>query len=206
MRRIVIGIYPLFLLLCSEAFADKGVITTVPVFSQKVSFKTDKIWKGGHQASNQAMYLLELIPPSEKIESWNTLLALSAFRGAASQLTAKKAYEIEADSVVKACPGNYINAVVDLPDLQGYDTVYALIGCKQHPQFKDKNEIGFYAFIKGKSDVYMFKKSFREPLAGGAAPRLSEATYKTLAPEVLSLQICKNDGQGPECLPEAATR
>ena len=182
--------------------ASDLIDATLPLFSQKLGFKVSKGWKPGSQQSNANVFLLELIPPNEEISSWTELLAISAYRGMSSKLSAKAAYEIEADSVVRNCPSEAVNSIVQLPNPQGYDAVSAIIGCTKHPKIKGRNEVAFYTFIEGKSDIYMVKKAFREPLAKHNSPRLNEKSYLALAPEVMAVRVCKNDSQGPSCIAE----
>ncbi len=169
-------------------FAQELIDATVRVYSQIVTFKVPKGWKGGFRSDTGSVFRLELIPADEKIDSWTSMLTVSGNRGLSAQLTAQKAYQIEADSVVRACPNDAVNEIITQPKSIEYETVYALIGCKKHPAIVDRNEIGFYAFIRGAADVYMIKKSFREPLQG-AHKRLTSESYRQLAPEVLAVKL-----------------
>ena len=92
----------------------------------------------------------------------------------AKTLSAEQAYKLEADSIAKACPKDFLNKVIPNKNPQGYDSISAIMGCSKHPQIKDRNEIGFYTFLKGKSEIYMLKKSFREALADNNSPKLDE--------------------------------
>jgi hypothetical protein len=168
MKHIACITFAVIAALCSAqaAHAEELIDATVKVYSQIVTFKVPKGWKGGSRSDSGGAFRLELIPAGEKVESWTSMLTVSGYRGLAAQFTAQKAYEIEAESVVKACPNDAVNQIVRQPKVNEYESVYALIGCKKHPAIPNRNEIGFYTFIRGAADVYMIKKSFREPLQG----------------------------------------
>ena len=99
----------------------------------------------------------------------------------AKTLSAEQAYKLEADSIAKACPKDFLNKVIPNKNPQGYDSISAIMGCSKHPQIKDRNEIGFYTFLKGKSEIYMLKKSFREALADNNSPKLDESTSQNFS-------------------------
>lgn len=184
-----------------SAVAQETMAITIPIFSQKVSFDIEKSWKPGWQSpKNPGSYTMELIPGNETVQSWTKMVTVSGFKDFAKKFSIEEAYKLEADSVAKACPKEFVNKMIPVKNPQGYESVSAIIGCSKHPQLKDRNEVGFYTFVKGKSDVYMLKKSFHEDLTNKKSAKLDEGNYKTFAPEVLSLKICKNDGQSPSCV------
>ena len=201
MVRFGIGLIVSFFL-AHSATAESLVDATIPIFSQKLGIKVEKGWKTGDQQSTPAVFLLEIIPGSEKIESWTKMLTVTGYRGLASKMSIEDAYKTEADSVVNACPKDAINKIIKSTNAQGYDSVTAIVGCKKHPQLKGRNEVGFYNFIKGKEDIYMVKKSFREVIGGKNTIHLDESNYTSLAAEFVAMRLCKNDGQGPTCVEE----
>lgn len=130
------------------------------------------------------------------------MLSIEGYRGMAAKQTAADAATIEMDSVSKACPATAIRTPLSVSNPQAYQSFVAIAGCGKHPEMKDRNEVALYNFVKGRTDIYMIKKSFREPLGDAKSPHLDASTYKELAGEVLAVQLCKNDGQGPHCTPE----
>ncbi|MCB0328991.1 MAG: hypothetical protein KDD70_04995 [Bdellovibrionales bacterium] len=177
----------IFSLGIKQALAIPLIDSTVHIYSQTLSFKTPVGWIPGSRVDSGSVFRLELIPPNEKIESWNSMLTVSGYRGLAGRMSSRQAYEVEAQSVIQACPGNSINQVVNPPGRKD-DSVFALVGCKKHPSIPNKNEVAFYAFIRGKDDIYMIKKSFRE-LINSTGTRLNESSYSELAPEVLAVEL-----------------
>ena len=187
---------------CS-AQTNQFLKATIPLFSQKLGINVPSNWKIASQQKSSNIFLLEFIPPQEELANWTEMLTVEAFKGMASQQSVQSAYQMEANSVVSSCPKESINYVVENSNTQGYDSISAIVGCSKHPFIKGRNEVAFYTFIKGKADIYMIKKSFRELLEKNTAPLLDKNSYKKLANEVLSVTVCKNDGQGPACIPEA---
>jgi hypothetical protein len=130
------------------------------------------------------------------------MLSVEGYRGLAATQTAADAARIEIDSVSKACPATAIRTPLTISNPQGYQSFVAIAGCGKHPEIKDRNEVALYNFIKGRTDMYMIKKSFRELIGDTKSPHLDADNYKELAGEILAVQLCQNDGQGPNCTPE----
>lgn len=179
----------LLVLITSDlARAEELLDAVVKVYSQTLTFKVHKGWTSGYRAEKGGAFLLELVPPGESVEAWTQMLTIRGFQGLSSKLSAQQAYEAEAQSVVDACPREAVNEIVQKPASLKEEAVYALIGCAKHPSISDRNEIALYAFIKGRTDIYMVKKSFRELLAS-KTQKLDRKSYKTLAAEVLSVTL-----------------
>jgi hypothetical protein len=189
-------------LLASPLRADTLVDATIPIFGQKIGFKHPQGWKPATQQPNSDVFLLELIPATEDINNWTQMLSVEGYRGMAARQTAAAAAGVELDSVSKACPATAVRTPLNLSNPQGYQSFVVIAGCGKHPEIKDRNEVALYNFIKGRTEIYMIKKSFREPLGDPKALHLGAGNYKELAGEVLAVQLCKNDGQGPNCTPE----
>lgn len=168
------------------------VLNTIPIFSQKLGVQIPPGWKPTTQ-QNSSVYLMEFIPSKEKIEAWTQLIAITGIKDGAAQYTPQKAYEAEMSSVKVACPQDFVSTEISKQNYQGYESYQAIMGCKKgkFPQ----SELAFYLLVKGKKDLYMLKKSFKNK-------DLNQQNYKTLAPEILTVKICKNDKAGPTCIVE----
>ena len=70
MRRFLPILFLPLLVAMQNAVAQETMTTTVPIFTQKVSFDTENTWKAGWQSpKNPASYTLELVPGNETAES-----------------------------------------------------------------------------------------------------------------------------------------
>jgi hypothetical protein len=187
-----------------ESLAKGEFITNkITIFSQSLKIEIPKNWKLDNPTLQGKYFLYEYLPKNEKIESWNQLLTISSGKDLAKEITLENMYSGEVNKIRKACPNSLINEKVEMPKISGFQTIGAIIGCGMLPQIKDKNEVALYAFIKGKSDIYIIKKSFREDLKDKALKRLSHDNYKKKAPEIFSIKLCKNNGQVPTCLEDS---
>lgn len=166
------------------------------MFAQKLEVPMSSEFKLGWQSPAGPSLTMEFIPKNEKVETWTQMISVMGIQGLAAKKSADEAYAIEAASIQKACPNNFVDQKISYRSPQGYPTASGIIGCSKHPQIKNKNEVAFYLFIKGKADFYIIKKAFREDLS---APKLDKLSYQALAKEVLSVKICKNNGQSPVC-------
>jgi hypothetical protein len=186
------------LLISNSYFAAEKHLNTIPIYSQKLGIEVSSNFKPIHQGPPGNIFLLELIPKAEDLKSWSEMLVIFGFKDLASKFNSKSAFALEADGIKKLCPQDFVVQEIKGEKIQNYDTTWALIGCKKHKELgPDYFEIGIYVFIQGKKDFYQFKKSLRKKMAGAEMP--SEKNYKTLAPELSSIKICKNDGQSPLC-------
>ena len=127
MKKVYVFIFAVLFGAINTTYSDDLIDSTIPLFSQKLQFKIKKGWKVGSQQSNQGVFLLELIPENEQIDTWTQLLVISAYKGMASRLSAHEAYKVEAESVVRSCPADAINSIIKLPNAQGYDAVSAIV-------------------------------------------------------------------------------
>lgn len=188
---IFIGLHTL----SSASAAD--VKMTIPVFSQKLEVAYPNSYKVGPQDSHGNVFIMEMVPKTESPDSWSEMLTVSGYKGLAATQTAQSAMELETNSIKSACPKTFVFEKIDYKQSQNYPAALAIVGCSKHPTMAGKSELALQLVIQGKKDIYMIKKSFHRAVEAKEA--LSKLNYKKIASEVLSVQICKSDGQSPIC-------
>jgi hypothetical protein len=189
------------ILITSISSYAADVKMTIPIFSQKLEMSYSALYKVGSQASQGNVFMMEFVPKAESVQTWNELLVVSGYKDMASTQTADSAMKLETDSVKAACPKDFVLEKIEYKNPQNYPSSLAIFGCSKHPSLAGKSELALQLVIQGKKDIYLIKKAFHHAI--GVKNGLSKANYKTLAAEVLNVQLCKNDGQSPICKPEA---
>lgn len=202
--KILLSLFLLFF--SSNLFAEctgedcKSMTATIPLYSQKISIAIGADLKAAYQGPPGNVFILEFVPKDETVNAWTKMLAINAFKGLSERISLTKAYELEAESVRRACPENFVSEKLDYKLPQNFESLSVIMGCKSSPMLPpNTSEMGAYIFVKGKNDHYFIKKSYR-----GSADKiaLNSESVKVLAPEIFSLKMCKNDGQSPVCEPE----
>ncbi|MBC7753504.1 MAG: hypothetical protein H7Z71_04650 [Moraxellaceae bacterium] len=183
--------------------APEYIKNVIPLYSQSLEISVSKNWNPQKPNSQTKIFSQEFLPKNEKIETWNQLLTIAAAKGLSAQIPLDEIYTGEMNAIKKICPGGVRSEKVQIPKVSGFDTLGAIMTCDQHPQVKSKNEAALYIFVKGKNDIYIVKKSFREELNDKSLDRLSRNNYTKKAPELLSLRLCKNKGQNPVCMEDS---
>ena len=123
------------------------------------------------------------------------MVTILGIQGGASRMGPKDAYNAEAPSMQRACPKDFFSTEVKLKPKHKYETHNVIMGCKKHPMIKGIKEVSVYSFIKGKSELYMIKKSFRLK----QDKKMTATQYLAKAREVSSLQFCKKESVTPKC-------
>jgi hypothetical protein len=195
-------ILTILLLNITVSFAQPKLINaTIPAFSQKVSFKFLEHWKTAFQKQQGNVFILELIPKDQDLKNWKNMFIFSAYKGLAMKLPLSQAQKMEADSIKKRCPKDFISQKAKIPQAQGYLTQSVIMGCLKHPTLGPKiSELAVYLYIRGKKDIYMFKKAVRSPSSQNLF--FTKENIKLKARELYQIRICKNDGASPTCKEE----
>jgi len=194
---LIIKVVCIFFVIISVANAQSTQQAVIPIFSQKISVNLPSNFKPAFEKPTKASYLLEFVPKNESVKNWSKMITVSGFKGLASRISLEKSFQFEAASIKRACPNDFLNKVITVPFKQKYETLGVIMGCNKSPALpKNTAEHGVYLFIKGKKDIYMIKKSFRNKVEKIG---LNSKSFEKLAPALSSIKVCKNDGQSPKC-------
>lgn len=145
------------------------VVAEIPIFSQKLRFKLPTDWQHAHTSQNDKSYLIEFIPKTENINSWENLFAIQGFKDFDQNVKPEQVADSVANNFVKACPETVIYSKLGERYLNGQQAFLAIIGCSVMPEDhatnlkKGMSEISYYVFVKGKQDLYFAQKSIRGP-------------------------------------------
>lgn len=147
-------------LLAAPAFAQ-GTIIVSPVYSQLVAILVPGGYTAGFEHEKDGSYILELVPPGEKVEAWTQLITVTGGRGMAGQVSVKDMASNLAAGYQAACPTSFVAHKLPPPKVQGAQAVFAgYLGCGT---VNGQSEAMVFVVLQGKSDLYTLQWAAHGP-------------------------------------------
>ena len=140
-----------FAILASPALAQ-GTTIVSPVYDQLVAIPVPTGFAAGFEREQGGAYILELVPPGERVEDWTQLITVTGSRGSADKLSVTDMASTLADGYQAACPGSFTAHKLAPPKVQGARAVFAgYLGCGS---VGGHAEAMVFVVLQGKSDLY----------------------------------------------------
>jgi hypothetical protein len=138
------------------------------------------------------VYLMEVIPPGQTLETWREMITLMGLQEGAS-VPPDTVVQGDKELVRKHCPDAFHARDLPSPSHQGYLTRRFIAGCgKSH---NSNSEYGLFFYVWGKRDLYMLKRSIR----GLSQPPEVDSGFGR---ELFQAKICLKDSSPVRCEPE----
>ncbi|MEM6581633.1 MAG: hypothetical protein AAF699_10195 [Pseudomonadota bacterium] len=178
----------------------------VPIYSQRVAFQLPADWKPAFQDQNAAMFMMEFTPKDEDTQNWSNMFSIQGFKNLAARTGAEGFLDNLASGFAAACGENRVYEKYTSPDIDGFETATAVLGCAEMPADhptgvkKGQSEIGVYYAIKGEKDIYLIHRSIRGAAFEPSDTPITQANVESLIRPFSPLEVCKNTGGPAQCL------
>lgn len=181
------------------------IIAEIQIFSQKLRFRLPHDWKHAFTDQNAKLYLVEFIPKAEQKENWTNLYSIQGHKDFNPAIKPEDVSDKIARAFYNTCPETTIYSKIGAKLIHKHEAFFAVIGCSKMPKDdktglkKGMAEISYYAFIKGKRDLYIIHKSVRgEGFAPDKLPKYVEQSIKDLK-YFFPMELCDANSSKGTC-------
>lgn len=163
-----------------------------PIFGQLVAFSQPSGFVLGFENVNGSNYIREVVPSGESVEKWTQMITVTGAKELAEQ---REIYPVTVASTIangykKFCPKTFSAMSLTPPDIVGYQSFVALVGCGtvtgRNPAH---SEAALIIAIKGASDYYTIQWATRGP-ASAELFVIDRAAWEKRLAELGPIRLC----------------
>lgn len=164
-----------------------------PIFGQLVAFSQPSNFVLGFENVDGSSYIREVVPRGETVEKWTQMITVTGAKELAEQ---PEVYPITVASTIangykKFCPKTFSATSLPPPDVAGYKTFAAVVGCGTViGNGEERSEAALIIAVRGESDYYTIQwaqrgKASAEPFAPDMA------VWTKRAAELGPIRLCR---------------
>jgi hypothetical protein len=187
--------------------APKFFTAISPIFGQLVAFSQPASFVPAYEKADGSNYIREVVPKGETVDQWSQMITVTGVKELAMT---REVYPITVTSTIangfkKSCPKTFAAMSVPPPDIPGYRSFAAVVGCGSvaAADGTQRSEAALIIAVKGEADYYTLQWAERGKATGQpfAIDKLVwERRLKDLGPIRLCPIITGEKAPFPSCL------
>ena len=173
----------------------KSAKIIIPIYSQKLAFQLPTTWKAEHKDQKPSMFMMELLPKDENINSWQNLLTIQGFKNLASRgITPERFISDMHNRFKNICGKHAVFEKLEPTMIDGFSAQQAILGCSKVPN-QNYSETAYWLVIKGKKDIYVVQKALRTKETNP----ITKANYQKFTASITPVELCNSGGTSISC-------